>query len=178
MNVAADYATDLTVNEAKHRGLLLGIDLLADQARRRIIICGDSSLVIRQMRGEIDCKAPGLQLLRHKAIEKLRSWPIHDFLHMKRNWNQSADRLATNALQQEKGTMTVSDQDRQNLHMLNQLDELLTPKNVNRVVKISAVTRSAVRRRRLPEVMQDEVVQRIRIERIKQAQKKRVGSPI
>ena len=96
MNVAAEYATDLTVNEAKYRGLLLGFDLLADQARGRIIICGDSSLVIRQMRGEIDCKAPGLQLLRHKAMEKLRSWPIQEFLHMKRDWNQSADRLASN----------------------------------------------------------------------------------
>ena len=96
VNVAAEYATDLTVNEAKYRGLRLGFDLLADQARGRIIICGDSSLVIRQMRGEIDCKAPGLQLLRHKAMEKLRSWPIQEFLHMKRDWNQSADRLARN----------------------------------------------------------------------------------
>ena len=122
------------------------------------------------MRGEIDSKAPGLQLLRHKAMEEVRSWPIDNFIHKKRNWNQSADRLATNALQQEKGTMTVSDQDRQNLHMLNQLDELLTPKNVNRVVKISAVTRSAVRRRRSSESVQEDVVQRIRIERIKQAQ--------
>ena len=66
--------------------------------------------------------------------------------------------------------MTVSDQDRQNLHILNRLDEFLTPKSVNRVVKISAVTRSAVRRRRSPEVMQEEVVQRIRIDKIKQAQ--------
>ena len=66
--------------------------------------------------------------------------------------------------------MTVSDQDRQNLHSLNRLDELLTPESVDRVVKISAVTRSAVRRRRSPEVMQEEFIQRIRIEIIKQAQ--------
>ena len=83
--------------------------------------------------------------------------------------DQSADRLASNSLQQEKGTMTLSDLDRQNLHSLNRLGDLLTPKSVDRVVKISAVTRSAVRRRRSPEVMQEEVVQRIRIERIKQA---------
>ena len=85
VNVAAEYATDLTVNEAEYRGLLLGFDLLTDQARGRIIICSDSGLVIRQMRGEIDCKAPGLQFLRHKAMEKLRSWPFHEFLHMKRD---------------------------------------------------------------------------------------------
>ena len=69
-----------------------------------------------------------------------------------------------------EGHDTVPDQDRQNLHSLYRLDELLTPKSVDRVVKISAVTRSAVRRRRSPEVMQEDFVQTIRIERIEQAQ--------
>ena len=82
---ASEYAVDLTVNEAEYRGLLLGFDLLADQTRGRVVICGDSNLVIRQMRGEIDCKALGLQLLRQKAMEKVRSWPAHEFLHMKRD---------------------------------------------------------------------------------------------
>ena len=81
---AAEYATDLIVNEAKYRGSQLVFDLYADQTRGRIIICGDYNLVIRQTRGETDCKAPGLNLLRHKAMERLRSWPNHAFLHMKR----------------------------------------------------------------------------------------------
>ncbi|CAI5722522.1 unnamed protein product [Peronospora farinosa] len=106
---ASEYATDLKVNEAEYRGLLLGFDLLENQTRGRVIICGDSNLVIRQMRGEIDCKAPGLQLLRQKAMEKLRSWPIHEFLHMKRDWNQSADRLASTALQKEQGVAINSE---------------------------------------------------------------------
>ena len=82
---ASEFTTDLTVNEAEYRGLLLGFDLLADQTRGRVNICGESKMVIRQMRGEIDCKAPGLQLLRRQATEKLRSWPMHEFLHMKRD---------------------------------------------------------------------------------------------
>ena len=73
------------------------------------------------MRGEIDCKSPGLQLLRHRAMERLRSWPSHEFLHMKRDWNQSADRLASEALRQEKGTVVVSDQERQDLITLNRI---------------------------------------------------------
>ena len=93
-----------------------------------MIICGDSNLVIRQMRGEIDCKAPGLQLLQHKAMEKLQSWPKHKFLHMKRDWNQSADRLAREDLQQEKGDVVVSDQERNNLMTLNRLHKLLIPR--------------------------------------------------
>ena len=66
--------------------------------------------------------------------------------------------------------MTVYEQDKQNSRSLNRLDELLTPKSVDRVVKIPAFTRSAVRRRRYPNVLQEEVVQQIRIERIKQSQ--------
>ena len=97
VTTAAEYVTDLTMNEAEYRGSLLGFDLLSDQARGHVIICGDSNVLIRQMRGEIDCKAPGLQLLRHKAMERLRSWPIHGLLHMKREWNQSADHLASKA---------------------------------------------------------------------------------
>ena len=158
---------DLTVNEAEYRGLLLSFDLLASHTRGRVIICGDSNLVIRQMRGEVDCKAPGLQLLRHKAMEKLRSWPDHVFLHMKRDWNQSADRLASEALQREKGVTDVTEQERQNLMTLNRLDELLLP---NQTDLVAAITRSAARRHCQPEVLQEEVVQQVRIDRIRQAQ--------
>ncbi|POM79801.1 Reverse transcriptase, partial [Phytophthora palmivora] len=98
LEAMSDYSEDLTVNEAEYRGLLLCFDLLSARDRGRVVICGDSNLVIRQMRGEIDCKAPGLQLLRQKALDRLQSWPQHDFLHVKRDWNQSADRLASSAL--------------------------------------------------------------------------------
>ena len=54
--VAAEsrYALDLTVSEAEYNGLLLCSELLADLDKGRVIFCGDSNLVIRQMRGEID----------------------------------------------------------------------------------------------------------------------------
>ena len=52
---------------------------------------------------------------------------------------------------------------------MNRLGKLLTPKSVDQVVRIAAVTRSAVRRRRSPEVLQEEFVRQVRIERIKQA---------
>ena len=122
------------------------------------------------MRGEIDCKAPGLQLLRHKALEKLRSWPNHEFLHMKREWNQSADRLASTASQSENGRKVVAEEDRQSLITLNRRDELLKPKQDGQLARITAVTRSAERIRQQPEVIQEEKVQRIRIKRIVQDQ--------
>ncbi|OWY90947.1 LOW QUALITY PROTEIN: reverse transcriptase [Phytophthora megakarya] len=65
--------------------------LLKNLDPRRLVICGVSNLVIRQVRSEIDCKAPDLQLLRQRALDRLRTWPDHELLHVKRDWNGSAD---------------------------------------------------------------------------------------
>ena len=43
---------------------------------------------------------------------------------MKRDWNQSADRLASEAVQKEEGVFVDFDQDRQDLITLNRLNEL------------------------------------------------------
>ena len=56
------YVLDLTVNKAEYNGLLLCFELIADLDRGQVILCGDSNLVISQMRCEADCKEPGLQL--------------------------------------------------------------------------------------------------------------------
>ena len=169
---ASEYTTNRTVTEAEYRSLLLSFDLLTKHTKGRVIICGNFNLVIIQMRGGIDCKAPGLQLLRHKAMEKLRSWPMHKFLHIKRYWNQSADRLASAALQQEKGTNITFGPELKDVMVLNWLDEMLTPRGTDQVVKMSAITRSAVRRLQ-PKPMRKEIVQQIRIGRIKQSQEEK-----
>jgi len=167
---ASEFAPDLTVNEAEYRGLLLCFDLLETLDRGRLIVCGDSNLIIRQMRGEIDCKAPGLQLLRQKAFEKLKAWSMHEFLHMKRDWNQSADRLASAALQSEVGKIVTSEEEINDLTTLNKLDELLRPKPTEIVAQVAAITRSARRRRQPAGALQEALVQRMRIDRIRQAQ--------
>ena len=55
---ASEFTPVLTVNEAEYLGFLLSFDCLP--VRPGVIIFGDSNSVIRQMRVEIDCKAPGL----------------------------------------------------------------------------------------------------------------------
>ena len=147
MAAALEYAMYITVNVAEYSGLLLGLDLLDEQTRGRIIICGDSNLVIRQMRGEINCKAPGLQLLRHKVMQRLQSWPKHDFLNMKRKWNQSTARTARSALHQETGWIVTSDSEMQDLLSLNRLDKLIVTERTDRVVNMTAITGSTLRRR-------------------------------
>ncbi|POM80706.1 LOW QUALITY PROTEIN: Reverse transcriptase [Phytophthora palmivora] len=168
ISAASKYKLDITVNKAEYHGLLLCLDLLSDMDRGRLIICGDSNLVIRQMKGEIECKAPGLTLLRQQALERLRSWPTHEFLHMKRDWNQSADSLASAALRRESEVVIVKEEERQDLMTLNRLNELLIAKYDAATVKIAAITRSGKKCR--PQMLQEEIVQRMRIERISRAQ--------
>ena len=144
MAAASAYETILSVSEAEYRGLLLSFDLLSKQTKRRINIGGDFNPVIRRMRGEIYCKAPDLYLLQHKATKKLQSWPTHEFLYMQRDWNQSVDRFVSAALQQEKGKIITLDRELEDLMVLNRLNKLLTPGGTDQVIKLPAITRSAV----------------------------------
>jgi replicative DNA helicase len=158
------------VNEAEYQGLLLGRDLLPTLDRGRIVICGDSNLIIRQMRGEIDCKAAKLQLLRLKALDRLKSWPKQDLLHVKREWNQSTDKLANAALREEACTSVTLEADMQDLITLYHLDEILQPK-IEAPVCMVIATRATSRRRRVrPETLQESVVQRVRTGRVLQVQ--------
>ncbi|KAG3066721.1 hypothetical protein PI124_g21010 [Phytophthora idaei] len=118
------YAKNLTVNEAEYH-----FDLLEDVPKMRLVICGDSNLEIRQVRGDIDSKAPGLTLLRQKSLDRLQGWVNHDLVHVKRDWNGSADSLASVALQRQGGIEVVEEADHQNLATLNRLDEVLVARS-------------------------------------------------
>ncbi|KAE9163432.1 hypothetical protein PF005_g30448 [Phytophthora fragariae] len=173
----SEYANGLTVNEAEYRGLLLCMDLLEGENQQRLVICGDSNLVIRQVRGEIDCKAPGITLLRQKALDRLLAWPDHELLHVKRDRNGSADSLAGAALQRQAGVEVEEDSDFENLVTLNRLEEILVAKEAEEhpSAKVSPVaTRTTGDSRSRPAVLQEEVVRDLRIGRIKQAQDEEV----
>ncbi|POM64397.1 LOW QUALITY PROTEIN: Reverse transcriptase [Phytophthora palmivora] len=135
------YAEDLTVNEAAYCGLLLCLDLLSAANRKRMVFCGDSNLVIRQVRGEIDCKAPGLTLLKQRGLEQVKEWPDHELVHVKRDWNGSADSLASATLQRQGGVEIESDEDKQDLNYVEQIE-----RGANGAAQITAVvTRSGMR---------------------------------
>ncbi|POM63971.1 Reverse transcriptase [Phytophthora palmivora] len=159
------YTEDLTVNEAEYHGLLLCLDLLSTVDRKRVVFCGDSNLVIRQVRGEIDCK----------ALDQLKEWSDHEHVHVKRDWNGSADSLASAALQRQGGVEIESDEDKQHLITLNRLNEVLVVKRADQAAQITAVVtrsglRSTIRTTSDPRSLRVEVVQDLRINRIRQAQ--------
>ncbi|POM73482.1 Reverse transcriptase [Phytophthora palmivora] len=169
------YAENLTVNEAEYHGLLLCLYLLSLVDHKRVVFCGDSNLVIRQVRGEIECKAPGLTLLKQRALDRLRDWPDHELVHVKSNWNGSADSLASAALQRQGGVKIESDEDKQDLITLNRLDEVLVVRRTDQAAQITAVvtrsgSRSATRTTSDPRSLREEIVRDLRIDWIRQAQ--------
>ena len=85
MAAASKFTPDLNKNEAEYRGLLLTFDLIDGQTRGRVTIHGDSNYGSAKYEEKSTVRGPGLQLLRHRAVEKLRSWPDHEFLHMRRD---------------------------------------------------------------------------------------------
>ncbi|KAE8995264.1 hypothetical protein PR002_g19672 [Phytophthora rubi] len=203
VRAASGYATDLTVNEAEYRGLLLGCSLLEElDDVTRLVVCGDSNLVIRQMRDEMDCKSPGLKLLRQKTRNALQAWPHCELFHVRRDWNASADMLAGQALQRQGDRNVHSPEEIQDLKTLNRLEEVILPrasspemaspasldadnldaknldaKNLDagtRGIDDPAAARTTTRRGRPPEVQEELVVQRLRLDRIRVAQDEEV----
>ena len=56
-----------TNNVAEYRGLITALQEAKKLGARRVIVRGDSELIIRQMRGEYRVKHPDLKLLYEKA---------------------------------------------------------------------------------------------------------------
>ncbi|OWZ05337.1 LOW QUALITY PROTEIN: reverse transcriptase [Phytophthora megakarya] len=154
------------MNEAEYHGLRLCLDLLKDLGPRHLVICEDSNMVIRQVRSEIDCKVPGLTLLRQRALDRLRTWPDLELVHIKQDSNGSADSLSNAALQRTCGIEVDSDQ-----VTLNRLDEILVAKIEDEIAHVSAVTtrpkaRSGARTGSDP----DTPLRELQVVRIQQAQ--------
>ncbi|OWZ08633.1 LOW QUALITY PROTEIN: reverse transcriptase [Phytophthora megakarya] len=164
------YLESLIVNEAEYNGLILG----SRHARklRSQTPCGLRGF--QPIRGEIESKAPGLTLLKRKALHRLRKWSDHELVHVKRDWNGSADSLASAALQRQ-GEIEVQEMPGyQDLVTLNLLDEILIPKTENPVVRVTAVTARAGRARSPAGAMQEDLIREIRVDWIKQAQEEEV----
>ncbi|OWZ00883.1 reverse transcriptase [Phytophthora megakarya] len=141
------YLDSLTVNEAEYNGLILGLDMLEDLDRRRLV---------------------------RKALDHLRKWSDHELVHVKRDWNGSADSLASAALQRQGGIEVQEMPGYKDLVTLNRLDEILIPKTENPVVRVAAVTTRAGRVRPPAGVMQEDLILEIRVDRIKEAQEEEV----
>lgn len=122
---AYDVAPGLTVNDSEYCALIMGLELALQHTKERIIICGDSRIVIGQVNGDLRCHQPNLVLWLNKARDLVQQFEKVHLLHVARQYNQSADYLTRVAMKEEHAGVTESDDGRSALEQLNTLPTLL-----------------------------------------------------
>jgi ribonuclease HI len=93
-----------TNNVAEYSGLIAALRWAADNGVRTLRVKSDSELLVKQMRGEYRVKSPGLQPLYEEARALAREVGRVTFEHVKREFNQDADRLANEAMDEAATT--------------------------------------------------------------------------
>src|SRR4051812_21691792 len=94
-----------TNNAAEYRALIVALKEAKRLGARRIVVRGDSELIIKQMRGEYRVKHPDLRPLYEEAQDLLSHFDETKIEHNLRHHNTLADRLANLAMDR-KGEVT------------------------------------------------------------------------
>jgi ribonuclease HI len=92
------YVGVATNNVAEYMALLLGLREAARLGAQKIVVRGDSELVIKQMKGQYRVKNPQLKQLYEQACAILDQFKSASFEHNLRHHNSMADRLANRAM--------------------------------------------------------------------------------
>ena len=87
-----------TNNVAEYNGLLAALRWAVDHGESDVHIRSDSELLVKQMRGEYKVKNPGLQALYVQARLLVMQLGTIRFEHVRREFNQEADRLSNLAM--------------------------------------------------------------------------------
>ncbi|KAL5579000.1 hypothetical protein UlMin_011442 [Ulmus minor] len=82
-------------NEAEYEALIVGMEMAEKEDVKRLIIKGDSRLVIQQLKGAFAVKEPALVKYRTKAQQILQKFQAYRLEHVARSQNRYADALAT-----------------------------------------------------------------------------------
>src|SRR5271156_6788830 len=97
-----------TNNVAEYRALITAMEKAKELGAKKIIIRGDSQLVVRQMRGEYRGKHPDMKVLYDEAQMLLREFEETKIEHNLRHKNELADKLANLAMDRRSD---VTDED-------------------------------------------------------------------
>jgi ribonuclease HI len=92
------YLGHATNNVAEYEGLLMGLEALLRLGKKRIRVQSDSQLLVRQLNGEYRVKDEKLKALFQTAMSLLRQFDAYRILHVPRELNKLADRLANKGI--------------------------------------------------------------------------------
>ena len=90
-----------TNNEAEYAALLLGLQEALKMGAQSVTVHADSELVIKQVKGIYRVKHPVMQKYHQEALGLLAKFKVWRAVHVPREKNAEADRLANQALDGE-----------------------------------------------------------------------------
>lgn len=96
----ARYLGQATNNVAEYRALLLGLETALERGVTHLEVRADSELLIRQLLGKYRVRNEGLKPLFRSAHELLRRFESFQLVHVRREQNAEADRLANEGIRQ------------------------------------------------------------------------------
>ncbi|HXE55788.1 MAG TPA: ribonuclease HI family protein [Tepidisphaeraceae bacterium] len=97
-----------TNNVAEYKALITAMQKAQELGAKKIVIRGDSELIIRQMRGEYRVKSPDLRELYQEAQSLFHQFDEAKIEHNYRHKNALADRLANLAMDRQSDVTDVS----------------------------------------------------------------------
>lgn len=96
------YLGRTTNNAAEYKALILALREAQRLGGRVLKIFLDSELVVRQLQGMYKVRSPNLKGLFKEASSLLKSFRIYDIIHISRDENSKADRLANQSINSQK----------------------------------------------------------------------------
>ena len=87
-------AFDCSNNEAEYEALIAGLKILRKLKAKKIVVYGDSELVIKQVKGEFQAKHPRMRAYRNAVLDILKLFSDHTLTCVPRIQNGVADGLA------------------------------------------------------------------------------------
>jgi ribonuclease HI len=97
-----------TNNVAEYRALITVMQEAKRLGGRKIVIRGDSELIIKQMRGEYRVKHPDMKVLYEEAQDLIREFDSATITHNLRHKNELADKLANLAMDRRRDVTDVA----------------------------------------------------------------------
>jgi len=92
------YLGRTTNNVAEYKALILALREAQRLGGEVLKVFLDSELVVRQLQGIYKVKSPNLKGLFKEATNLLRSFTSYDIIHISRDENSKADRLANQSI--------------------------------------------------------------------------------
>jgi ribonuclease HI len=102
----SQYLGHTTNNVAEYRALLLGLERAIERGVQELEVRADSELLIRQLKGEYRVRNPGLLPLHAEAKRLLARFSAVKLVHVRRELNAEADRLANRGIDQREEVTT------------------------------------------------------------------------